>query len=569
MLGGQAATGKSGWAYSVEDDEIDWHNLSDQQKVMLLTRDHEVDHFDTLVGNPTGLLMWRCNETLVDDISLLMRMLSDAGLRKIPGWIGLLDWFSEEGERFLETAFPADAEGEGASQAKAIRNLVEEIWTISEFSDVLFGTKRSDITVGAFVDLANRAYSILCERWGIPRRAVWKCHDREAHVPLYQDEKLLTVTELMEASARLRERGAMDGAGADPATIERWERESLSGVYRNGYLLFHDTTHNAAVSHRLIRLALASPIDPSCIPEGCGVLTVEDVVPAYRAIKLLTTYKRAGIMDEAGRKAFLSITNRMGWQDAFCLFSDLLPASEVIGTFLRSGRFPAMRVRHPWRKPSSSGPQLWSELGSAAAYQSANIHKFVEGFRKYQTILEKERNEYGTPVLGPDGRPSGIVYVRFKETEGGYFLSPEIARLVGDPADKFFAIQPDIMFYSDTVEFCNHHRSKDVFNYHHNVVHCIYSEACRNLLHRMRPKPNPLPLFRAFIARLTWSGEIMKDTSPYAMEWKRIGKADEDTAEWQALRRAWTDIEQAGLAMDEYLKAELGEAGFRSLIRVQ
>jgi hypothetical protein len=564
MRGGQSVIGKSGLAYAVQDSQIDWHNVSERQRAMLLTHYHELDHFGAMVENPTGLLMWRCNETIIDDVALLMRMLSDAGLDRIPGWAGLLDWFAADGEPFLATAFPSDAPNERLFRTGAIRSLVDEIRIINEFSEVLFGATRPEITIGAFVSLANRAYSILSERWGIPLRAVWKCREKDADVLLYHDKNLLTVAELMEASARLRERGLMEGAGADAATIEKWESESIFGIYCNGYQLFREVTEDALIAHEFIRMALASPIDPSCIPSGFTELYVEDVVPAYRAIRLLTTYKIAIRLDEVQIKEFVASIKKGGSHDAFSVNSGLLPVRQVLQSFLQSAPFPTMLGRDLTREAERSGPHIWRGCPSSVDYRSVNISKFVDGFSKFLRRIERETNTFGAPIyLGED--PTGLVSVRFREFSGGAVTSPEIAGIMGDPSDQFFKIQPDIIFFEDIVDFCNYYRSSDVFNYHHNIVHYVYSEACRNLLHRMRPKPDYTPLFRAFISRLSWGEKMMKDTSPQAMELKKRAKADEATAEWQALRAAWRDVDQASTAMDEYLKSELGEAGYRSL----
>ena len=60
-------------------------SMSEVERTSVLTLAHEQDHFRLLVGTPVGLLMWRCNETLVADVAFAMRALAALGLKQLPG----------------------------------------------------------------------------------------------------------------------------------------------------------------------------------------------------------------------------------------------------------------------------------------------------------------------------------------------------------------------------------------------------------------------------------------------------------------------------------------------------
>src|SRR5689334_9932318 len=208
----------------------------------------------------------------------------------------------------------------------------------------MFGDARPTITVGEFIDLANRTFIYLSQRWGIPVGAVWKSRSNLNSQLYSEQEWARTIQEIFEASARLHERSAMAKTGADSATIEAWERDNVVGVYKPGYDFFLRRFGNdAAIGRFFTHLALTAPIDLVCLRPTQTEIYLEDVLPSVRALRLFIAYSLSHSLNDRQKQ----VAERTGPADAFCMLAGLERPTETLSSFWRSGYVPALALPLP------------------------------------------------------------------------------------------------------------------------------------------------------------------------------------------------------------------------------
>ena len=260
-----------------------------------LVRRHEYAHYRQLMSTPLGLLLWRVNNSLLSNISYVVRAVTCVRpLQKVELPIDI--WFRKVGLEQLSKAASEGANFNSRWPYKNVRDLrlalpyleyvSDEISILKKFTSAIL--ERTDLTVGEFIEIANTSFNILQNRSNTSFDVCWSTR-LPLDTPLISHNRF-SGSEMIEASARLEERLWLNSFPYSPKTlreIEMWELRAIHGVYAPAYLWLLDQLEDVGVALSIIDTAFMSPIDPAFAEVCSGSLIVEEVLPSFRLEKLV------------------------------------------------------------------------------------------------------------------------------------------------------------------------------------------------------------------------------------------------------------------------------------------
>jgi hypothetical protein len=454
-----------------------------------------------------------------------------------------------------------DAAAKSRAVLGGLSGIAHQIHWLEQFIEVLFAPKRPDITMGSFIKIANYVFNCLSERWTFPRPYDWTpivWDSRYPHDgPLYPPSDVnwsITCVEMLEASARLRERAFMEEAKATPEDIEAFERRHVVGVYKRGYDFLLDKFEHARAAHFVARLSLTTPIDIACHQRPWHKrIFVEDVLPAFRAVRILSALTQ-GLPGHKGMSAD-ELAEEFGVADVLCNAAGLWTITDTIASVQQSG-IQNIYALHRLTDDPNAKPAVpnTDQTCDYSRYMRPIVKKFEIGMRQnlHELLPEKRiwREYWGERLIG------------------GLFLDQKGLEEAIEDNKSYYPVQPDITFFNDTASLNNSYNGKDVLIYVDSIVHSITVQACLGLLHRSRAMADPGSLLQAFAARLV-SGEEPPDVS--GIEETPLGRAmrrhyeAEQAGEWCLLRTSWRDPIQAKTRLLRYLRTVFGNAAVNSL----
>lgn len=247
--------------------------LTDRHFRTVLSREHEQQHRSDLISTPYGLLLWRLEATITNDLVTLL------------GWLGP----TPPGEHILDHLASAAGRGipVGLSQVQHLRytvNLVDELRDLLAFRSVVqFGIEQ--LTVGELVALANRCLAILRSRFDLHTSWEFKT-DRALDSPA------------VPPTANHRRFGALDVLERSAVCWEAYWVETCGRHWSEPRRMWHNWRHpdtryrdlgrglDALGSRDLQRVlvsALSGPCDPALPLDGD--VPVEWAFPAGRYLE--------------------------------------------------------------------------------------------------------------------------------------------------------------------------------------------------------------------------------------------------------------------------------------------
>ena len=248
-----------------------------------LTLAHELDHYKLSQSTPFGLLLWRIYQCLMVDYSYLNHELSK---------VEAFDKMQFPYSKWIEENF-----NELIKEYKGNRDYLvlvqDEITTLSRFLFALLG--RPKITVGDFIEIANKAFLYLGKRCDLKNNCKWSTKlplDNE----LYSSEHFSCI-ELIEASARHRELTVLESFNLyDLVFFKEWELVSLHGVYKKGTTNLLKKLGSPSNAKTAIDIAFNGPIDIACF-EVNEEIYLEDILPVYRIDKITRAMRNTFIQE--------------------------------------------------------------------------------------------------------------------------------------------------------------------------------------------------------------------------------------------------------------------------------
>jgi len=278
-------------------NNVQWRSCSKDERQLILANFHERDHLVVFTSSPFGLLIWRCHQVLSRGVSWFCRKFDEAGVKEFQG--PLSEWYKEKGQDELRkavmnrTAAPELIEQWGYTRAAEIchttmMELCDEFSQIETLLSILIGETPEefiDWTLEDFTILANKAYSWLCKRSGIPYAFEWipsKDYGR-ARAPLYLDSKRpWNALNIIEAMARYHELQILDACkGVTKRDIDWWKNNSLFGVYKPAFDFVGGMETEPFAGRALLGYSLFSCIDPATIAPLTPV-AADEALPWYR-----------------------------------------------------------------------------------------------------------------------------------------------------------------------------------------------------------------------------------------------------------------------------------------------
>jgi len=130
---------------------------------------------------------------------------------------------------------------------------------------------------------------------------------------------------------------------------------------------------------------------------------------------------------------------------------------------------------------------------------------------------------------------------------------------------SIFAVEPDLTIFRDHITFNGRRKGSRAYAFGDNILHLLFTEACRSLVKPTRRMRRPDDLVEMFTSRLqAASNPPLKNDTPLgrALEYERTLELSE---EWHRLRTLWPSAEVSLAQFWTYLRHELGTAGERTL----
>ena len=286
---------------AIDVSRLPFTELSQDEVRALLIHCHEHDHADCYFSSPLGLLLFRCQMVLSVSLGWLFESFF------IPGALVANDLRGKTFTDWLETGAPAcmeaavragrikpalpryvqESPAAGASATEFWLNyartiVLPEILVVSDFLDALLF--KSDLTLGQFADLGNRAFDQLSERCEIPKQTRWTTTQRD--LPLHpRQDSILSTEEIFEYLALVAEREALVSTRATEAALCKWRMKAAfrSEPYSAGFNLERKSgfpEHLLQALSSIANIALRSPID-LCVGTK-GEMLVETHHPSWR-----------------------------------------------------------------------------------------------------------------------------------------------------------------------------------------------------------------------------------------------------------------------------------------------
>jgi hypothetical protein len=264
----------------------------------LLTLVHEREHYRQVTTTPLGLLMWRAVQCLLVDTDWMLRMLAFSGVHG--GLFAPLTlWYSERGRDLLAAHPPLPpqeyldvverrAEGYGQWALEETQYVAESLDTVRGFLHALMDEK--DLPMEKFIRTANLAYPVIAHRSGLENRINWdtRLPASASHLP----EPRFSITEIIEAGARLKELEVLKQVKSDTAFVQEWYRQNIHGVYGPAFQWLITEVGDPFIARVAIDMACTTPLDLACASEAERVLLVEETHPSWRLVKLVSALKQ-------------------------------------------------------------------------------------------------------------------------------------------------------------------------------------------------------------------------------------------------------------------------------------
>lgn len=262
----------------------------------LVSHSHERQHHLDMQTTSFGLLTWRVQRCIADDVLAVLREAQRAGTPlhregsdgrtgiRIVGLDGrpFLDWFSEVAPALKSRRSQIDLD----SVENGLRSLLR-------FRDLLL--EAPDVTIGEAIEVANTALRYLRRRCDLDSKWTFttalpensKCSPM-AHLPDKGIERVVDGREVLELSAFLAECPDVRLASQDPRLVNYW-RTSLGGVSRGWLIPFEN---DGLPSQRVVNMfrlladyCLSGPGDPALL--GDGTVNIECLLPQWRLVDAL------------------------------------------------------------------------------------------------------------------------------------------------------------------------------------------------------------------------------------------------------------------------------------------
>ncbi len=265
----------------------------------ILTLQHERQHHITLLSTTTGLLMWRCLNSLESTVVYAFRILRHSSLNDRE-FAPLRPWFHREGERLLQgnvwfskEAFPPGMESSVDSAHKLLARYLSskflEIDILMRFVAAYNGDE--DLSAVEFCSLANKATQILRDRYELDHVTL-KWSAANLHNESYLPQPRFTTTQIIEADARLRELEVLIATGATAGQLESWQSRFIQGDYAPVFGWLMSQLGNVAAARTAIVVALCGPVDlASAAAVQSGHVRLEDALPAWRLIRVVSALR--------------------------------------------------------------------------------------------------------------------------------------------------------------------------------------------------------------------------------------------------------------------------------------
>lgn len=264
----------------------------------LLTLQHERQHHVALLSSTSGLLMWRCMNSLISTVLYVIRILRQSSLRT-EQFLPLMPWFNSKGKRLLrgpvqfsKTAFPGNIAG-GWKQmhrflASYLIKKMSEIDILQRFMAAFNG--ESDLSSSAFCVLANKATQILRERYDLDDVAMeWSSAINQ--IDTYLPEVRFTTQQIIEADARLREFEVLRAVGATQEQMLLWESRFIHGAYEPVFTWLLSQVGDPVIARSAISVALCGPVDLASAKAANGRIILEEALPGWRLSRIVSAMR--------------------------------------------------------------------------------------------------------------------------------------------------------------------------------------------------------------------------------------------------------------------------------------
>ena len=337
----------------------------------------------------------------------------------------------------------------------------------------------------------------------------------------------------------------MEQSGATADDIADWERVSIKGLYKPGYELLLKKLSDVNGALMLGQWALASPVDLECNSAHGDEIFVEDVLPIYRIARLTLAFHHLG-------PEFKPAVDQEGLIDTLCSIAGIPSVAATLAPIFQNNVLPL----HPLKPivQSITPPEvdeIPSRLYDYRRYAISMIEKFQVSHRKYLHSLL------------PPARLAKLFLENSRDEELFSGLSGFREAILDQ--DDIFQVEPDLTIFRDHITF-NGRRMRDrAFAFGDNILHLLFTEACRSIVRPSRRMRRPDDLIAMFSERLRAASESCNfDDTPLgkALEYERTLEL---SSEWDELRKLWPETSVSVTQFWAYLRRELGCLGERTL----
>jgi hypothetical protein len=243
----------------------------------LLYREHERQHHVQALSTPVGLYLWRCLLTLISCIQYILDVLHNRSTVEIED-LPLTEWYLKGGIIIIEKAFLNEPR-----YAIYINRLFGYIEVLTKFIQALEDGRC--LSMKEFIALANSANEEIKRASDMPISYEWCSHTESAED--YLPAGLFTITEIMEAGARLKERSLLFQARNGQELVREWEASTIHGIYAPAYRWLLESLDHPDAAALAIDLSLMTPIDLCTVSLLDGKLYVEDCHPGWRLPRIV------------------------------------------------------------------------------------------------------------------------------------------------------------------------------------------------------------------------------------------------------------------------------------------
>lgn len=288
-------------------NNVPWNECSREEQSSILVHFHEHDHLVVLLSSPLGLLLWRCDQVLKIGASWFLSKVALAGLQNIRP--PMTKWYKENGgrEHFRQAIERGKLPSEMSvphgelvvvmSTLDKMDSVCEELDTIHKLKDIIFGSDiDSELTIGEFLQIVNRANDYLSIRSDLPKAIPWSTAlDHSSKLFDGSLFKHINARHILEAIARIREFDMLRIMGAGKAEMAEWHDKAIFDVYKPVYEGLRRIGLESIPARNLCSAALDGSIDPACVDRSQKSVSLEDTLPWLRLNRLAEAYQKSGM----------------------------------------------------------------------------------------------------------------------------------------------------------------------------------------------------------------------------------------------------------------------------------